>query len=69
MKGDNLLLPSQPGVSMQSRSFSRNTKEGRGDTSAWTDNPLDKAEKAKQKYDFTAMFLIINWVDCDECSL
>jgi len=44
---------------MQSRSFSRNTKEGRGDTSAWTDSPLDKAEKAKQKYDSTAMILNI----------
>ncbi|KAJ3695672.1 hypothetical protein LUZ60_001049 [Juncus effusus] len=31
-------------------SFSRTAKEGRGDTSAWTDSPLDKANKAKQNY-------------------
>ncbi|KAG6527644.1 hypothetical protein ZIOFF_009770 [Zingiber officinale] len=40
----------KPGMTMQSTSFSRTTKEGRGDTSAWTDNPLDKAQKAKQNY-------------------
>lgn len=38
------------GVSMQSRTFSKTTKEGRGDTSAWIDTPLDKAQKAKQNY-------------------
>lgn len=38
------------GMPMQSTSFSRTAKEGRGDTSAWTDNPIDKAEKAKQNY-------------------
>ncbi|KAF3339972.1 Protein HLJ1 [Carex littledalei] len=31
-------------------SFSKSGKEGRGDTSAWTDTPLDKANKAKQNY-------------------
>ncbi|KAJ6819543.1 uncharacterized protein M6B38_399955 [Iris pallida] len=40
----------QGGMPMQSTSFSRTAKEGRGDTSAWTDNPIDKAEKAKQNY-------------------
>uniref|UniRef100_A0A1D1ZHX4 DnaJ subfamily C member 14 n=1 Tax=Anthurium amnicola TaxID=1678845 RepID=A0A1D1ZHX4_9ARAE len=38
------------GITMQSTSFSRTRKEGRGDTSIWTDNPLDKAQKAKQSY-------------------
>ncbi|KAL3812913.1 hypothetical protein ACJIZ3_014181 [Penstemon smallii] len=39
------------GVSMQStRTFSKNSKEGRGDTSAWTDAPSDRAQKAKMKY-------------------
>ena len=41
----------QPGgMPMHSRQFSRTTKEGRGDTSAWTDSPLDRAQKAKMKY-------------------
>lgn len=40
----------KPGMTMQSSTFSKRTKEGRGDTSIWTDNPLDKAEKAKQTY-------------------
>ncbi|KAL3845609.1 hypothetical protein ACJIZ3_003012 [Penstemon smallii] len=39
------------GVSMQStRTFSKNAKEGRGDTSAWTDTPSDRAQKAKMNY-------------------
>ncbi|KAL3838612.1 hypothetical protein ACJIZ3_023203 [Penstemon smallii] len=39
------------GVSMQStRTFSKNSKEGRGDTSPWTDTPSDRAQKAKMKY-------------------
>ncbi|KAG9444120.1 hypothetical protein H6P81_015460 [Aristolochia fimbriata] len=39
------------GVSMHSvKSFSRAGKEGRGDTSAWTDSPLDKTLKAKMNY-------------------
>ncbi|XXG65515.1 hypothetical protein AAC387_Pa05g3195 [Persea americana] len=41
----------KPGVSMHSTTtFSRNSREGRGDTSVWTDNPLDKAQKAKMNY-------------------
>ncbi|OAY65783.1 GPALPP motifs-containing protein 1 [Ananas comosus] len=40
----------KPGMTMHSTSFSRTGKEGRGDTSMWTDNPLDKAQKAKQNY-------------------
>ncbi|XP_072995216.1 uncharacterized protein [Typha latifolia] len=40
----------KPGMTTQSTSFSRTGKEGRGDTSSWTDNPLDKAQKAKQNY-------------------
>lgn len=38
------------GVSMQSTQFSRGTKEGRGDTSIWTDTPTDRAQKAKMNY-------------------
>lgn len=34
-------------------SFSMNGKEGRGDTSVWTDSPLDRAQKAQQKYGST----------------
>ncbi|ONK79163.1 uncharacterized protein A4U43_C01F3570 [Asparagus officinalis] len=39
----------KPGVTMQSRAFSK-TAKGRGDTSVWTDSPLDRVEKAKQNY-------------------
>ncbi|XP_068661896.1 uncharacterized protein [Aristolochia californica] len=43
-------LLSMVGVSMHSAtSFSRNGK-GRGDTSVWTDSPLDKTQKAKMNY-------------------
>lgn len=39
------------GVPMHStKSFSMNGKEGRGDTSVWTDTPLDRAQKAQQSY-------------------
>ncbi|CAO2203628.1 unnamed protein product [Urochloa humidicola] len=39
------------GVPMHStKSFSMNGKEGRGDTSVWTDSPLDRAQKAQQSY-------------------
>ncbi|KNA14701.1 hypothetical protein SOVF_104550 [Spinacia oleracea] len=38
------------GMPMHSTSFSRIAKEGRGDTWAWTDNPSDRAQKAKMKY-------------------
>lgn len=38
------------GVTMQSTKFSKGTKEGRGDTSAWTDTPSDRAQKAKMNY-------------------
>lgn len=42
--------PFQPGVPMHSTtSFSMNGKEGRGDTSVWTDTPLERAQKAQQK--------------------
>ncbi|CAD5316342.1 unnamed protein product [Arabidopsis thaliana] len=34
----------------QSTTFSRNAREGRGDTTAWTDTPMDKAERAKMNY-------------------
>ncbi|XP_059281292.1 uncharacterized protein LOC132034987 [Lycium ferocissimum] len=38
-------------VSMHSTtSFSKSSKEGRGDTSAWTDTPSDRAQKAKMNY-------------------
>ncbi|KAL3698923.1 hypothetical protein R1sor_016945 [Riccia sorocarpa] len=34
----------------QSTYFSRSEKSGRGDTSVWTDTPLEKAQKAKMQY-------------------
>ncbi|CAM6101542.1 unnamed protein product [Calypogeia fissa] len=36
--------------SQQNTFFSRTEKKGRGDTSAWTDTPLEKAQKAKMQY-------------------
>ena len=33
----------------QNTFFSRSEKSGRGDTSAWTDTPQQKAEKAKSQ--------------------
>ncbi|KAJ4844406.1 hypothetical protein Tsubulata_050843 [Turnera subulata] len=38
------------GVAMQSTRFGKSSKEGRGDTSVWTDTPSDRAEKAKMNY-------------------
>ncbi|KAF7820069.1 DNA ligase 1 [Senna tora] len=38
------------GMPTQSTQFSRGTKEGRGDTSVWTDTPSDRAQKAKMNY-------------------
>ncbi|GFP81361.1 gpalpp motifs-containing protein 1 [Phtheirospermum japonicum] len=39
------------GVPMHStRTFSKTAKEGRGDTSAWTDTPSERAQKAKMNY-------------------
>ncbi|KAK6129596.1 hypothetical protein DH2020_036667 [Rehmannia glutinosa] len=39
------------GVTMHStRTFSKSSKEGRGDTSAWTDTPSERAQKAKMNY-------------------
>nr|GMD77693.1 GPALPP motifs-containing protein 1-like [Ipomoea batatas]GMD79267.1 GPALPP motifs-containing protein 1-like [Ipomoea batatas]GMD80859.1 GPALPP motifs-containing protein 1-like [Ipomoea batatas] len=35
------------GMPMHSTTFSKSSKEGRGDTSAWTDTPSDRALKAK----------------------
>ncbi|KAD6795453.1 hypothetical protein E3N88_06349 [Mikania micrantha] len=42
----------KPGVATQqsSKSFSRTSKEGRGDASVWTDTPSDRAQKAKMNY-------------------
>ncbi|XP_071911928.1 uncharacterized protein [Coffea arabica] len=40
----------KPGMTMQSTKFSRSSKEGRGDTSVWTDTPSDRAQKAKMNY-------------------
>ncbi|XP_027158436.1 uncharacterized protein LOC113760061 [Coffea eugenioides] len=40
----------KPGMTMQSTKFSRSSKEGRGDTSVWTDTPSDQAQKAKMNY-------------------
>ncbi|XP_031096611.1 uncharacterized protein LOC116000888 [Ipomoea triloba] len=38
------------GMPMHSTTFSKSSKEGRGDTSAWTDTPSDRALKAKMNY-------------------
>ncbi|KAI8002892.1 hypothetical protein LOK49_LG08G00859 [Camellia lanceoleosa] len=40
----------KPGVPTQSTKFSRTSKDGRGDTSIWTDNPSERAQKAKMNY-------------------
>ncbi|CAK9309646.1 unnamed protein product [Citrullus colocynthis] len=40
----------KPGMTMQSSRFSKSSKEGRGDTSVWTDTPSDRAQKAKMSY-------------------
>ncbi|XP_028782875.1 DNA ligase 1 [Neltuma alba] len=40
----------KPGMPTQTTKFSRSSKEGRGDTSAWTDTPSDRAQKAKMNY-------------------
>lgn len=40
----------KPGMTTQSTRFSQNSKEGRGDTSAWTDTPSERAQKAKMNY-------------------
>ncbi|PIN10897.1 hypothetical protein CDL12_16499 [Handroanthus impetiginosus] len=41
----------KPGVTMHStRTFSKSSKEGRGDTSVWTDTPSERAQKAKMNY-------------------
>ncbi|CAI9095836.1 OLC1v1031859C1 [Oldenlandia corymbosa var. corymbosa] len=40
----------KPGMTMQSTKFSQRSKEGRGDTSVWTDTPSDRAQKAKMNY-------------------
>ncbi|KAG4912298.1 hypothetical protein JHK82_052879 [Glycine max] len=37
-------------MTMQSTTFSWGLKEGRGDTSVWTDTPLVRAQKAKMNY-------------------
>lgn len=46
------MLPPErkPGPSMHSTFFSKSEKPERGDTSIWTDTPLEKAHKAKQHY-------------------
>lgn len=38
------------GMPTQSTKFSSSVKEGRGDSSAWTDTPSDRAQKAKMDY-------------------
>ncbi|CAL5348274.1 unnamed protein product [Camellia sinensis] len=40
----------KPGVPTQTTKFSRTSKDGRGDTSIWTDNPSERAQKAKMNY-------------------
>ncbi|XP_019160234.1 PREDICTED: GPALPP motifs-containing protein 1-like [Ipomoea nil] len=65
MEGDDILLETpkrdewmttlpperKPGrMPMCSTTFSKSSKEGRGDTSVWTDTPSDRALKAKMNY-------------------
>lgn len=38
------------GMPTHTTNFSRNSKEGRGDTRVWTDTPSDRAQKAKMNY-------------------
>ncbi|KAM7266388.1 hypothetical protein ACFE04_004285 [Oxalis oulophora] len=38
------------GMPTHSKAFSKSTKGERGDTSAWTDTPMDRAQKAKRNY-------------------
>lgn len=38
------------GMPKHSTTFNRNAKEGRGDTSAWTETPMQRAQKAKMNY-------------------
>ncbi|PKI62422.1 hypothetical protein CRG98_017228 [Punica granatum] len=40
----------KPGMTMHSTAFSKTSKEGRGDTSVWTDTPSERAQKAKMNY-------------------
>ncbi|KAF2290983.1 hypothetical protein GH714_017830 [Hevea brasiliensis] len=40
----------KPGMTMQSSRFGKSSREGRGDTSVWTDTPSDRAQKAKMNY-------------------
>jgi hypothetical protein len=39
------------------KSFSMHSKERRGDTSVWTDSPLDRAQKAQQRYMVMALLV------------
>ncbi|GAA0153922.1 chaperone [Lithospermum erythrorhizon] len=38
------------GMPRHSTTFNRNSKEGRGDTSVWTDTPIERAHKARMNY-------------------
>lgn len=40
----------KPGMTTHTTRFSRNSKGGRGDTSVWTDTPVERAQKAKMNY-------------------
>ena len=44
---------------MQSTKFSKRGKEGRGDTSVWTDTPSDRAQKAKIKYVYALLLFLL----------
>lgn len=46
------------------KSFSKSSKEGRGDTSAWTDTPSERAQKAKMKYVlyiYIYIYILVKW--------
>jgi hypothetical protein len=58
---------------MQSTYFSTKERTGRGDTSAWTDNPQEKAKKAQQqcvfKIDSHFLTLVSNLTRVEDDSL
>ncbi|KAG9153043.1 hypothetical protein Leryth_012303 [Lithospermum erythrorhizon] len=50
------------GMPRHSTTFNRNSKEGRGDTSAWTDTPIERAHKARMKY-ASSSHMLINYLE------
>ena len=57
----NVFVFQPGGMTMHSTKFSRGPKEGRGDTSVWTDTPSDRAQKAKMKYVSSFILECFGW--------